>query len=201
MIALVDYGMGNLRSVEKALQKVGGEVVLAQDGATLARADRMVLPGVGAFGDCMLNLAKQNLTSSIKKFINDGKPFLGICLGYQALFDSSEENVEQKGLGIFNGQVVRFPQSDLKVPQIGWNQVRIQQSNCPLLKGVEDGSYVYFVHSFFPQPNDQRIVCTKTDYGVSFSSMIWSENVFACQFHPEKSQNVGLKILENFVKL
>ena len=201
MIALVDYGMGNLRSVEKALQKVGGNVQIVRTPEELKRSDRLVLPGVGAFGDCMRNLAEQHLIEPLKTFIQSGKPFLGICLGYQALFESSEEAGGVQGLGIFRGKVVRFPNGTLKVPQIGWNRIRIAKTTCPLLQGVPDGSHVYFVHSYFPEPEDSTIVCTQTDYSTSFVSMIWSKNLFACQFHPEKSQSVGLKILENFVRL
>ncbi len=201
MIALVDYGMGNLRSVEKALQRVGGKVRIVKSAREIAEADRLVLPGVGAFTDCMKNLGKQKLIEPLKEFIRGGKPFLGICLGYQALFERSEEGNEVGGLGIYKGSVVRFPQSQLKVPQIGWNRIEIKKSNCPLLQGVSDGSYVYFVHSYFPQPADATIACTQTEYGLRFASMVWNQNVFACQFHPEKSQSVGLKMLENFVKL
>jgi len=201
MIALVDYGMGNLRSVEKAVQHVGGVVHVVRSTGELSGVDRLVLPGVGAFGDCMRNLKRQGLVDSLKDFIRSGKPFLGICLGYQALFEWSEEEKGIKGLGVFKGGVIRFPDSQLKVPQIGWNQIQIQTSACPLLRGVQDGSYVYFVHSYFPQPAEASLVCTETDYGIHFASMIWQRNIFACQFHPEKSQRVGLQILENFVKL
>jgi glutamine amidotransferase len=201
MIALIDYGMGNLRSVEKALEQVGGEVSRVSKAEELSRADRVVLPGVGAFGDCMKNLQKQELIDPLKDFIASGKPFLGICLGYQALFDSSEEGSNIPGFGLCKGAVVRFPDKALKVPQIGWNQLQIRKSDCPLLNEVSQGSYVYFVHSYFPKPQDASLVCTETEYGISFASMIWKKNTFACQFHPEKSQAVGLKILENFVRL
>ena len=211
MIALVDYGMGNLRSVEKALQRVGAKVQIVKDAKALSGADRVVMPGVGAFGDCMRNLESQGLIGPLKQFIGSGKPFLGICLGYQALFEKSEEDNRVKGLGIFKGNVVRFPaDSGLKVPQIGWNQI-VQRSavggqqsafgNCPLLRGVDEGGYVYFVHSYFPDPSDRGLVCAETEYGIRFASMIWRGNLFATQFHPEKSQEVGLKILENFVRL
>ncbi len=201
MIALIDYGMGNLRSVEKALQKVGGEVRVVQKSGELAGADRLVLPGVGAFGDCMRNLAEHGMIDAVQRFIQSGKPFLGICLGYQALFEGSEEAEGVAGLGIFRGKVVRFAKGALKVPQIGWNQIRIQRPECPLFKGVADESHVYFVHSYYPEPEDAGIVATRTEYGVSFASMVWRDNVFACQFHPEKSQAVGLRLLENFVNL
>jgi len=201
MIALVDYGMGNLRSVEKALQKVGGNVRIVQKASELKGADRLVLPGVGAFGDCMRNLNECGMLGGVRDFIQSGKPFLGICLGYQALFERSEEGAGMQGFGIFRGNVVRFEPGVLKVPQIGWNQIRFQKPDCPLLRGVADGSHVYFVHSYFPRPADAGLVATTTEYATTFASMIWKDNVFACQFHPEKSQAVGLKLLENFVQL
>ena len=203
VIALLDYGSGNLRSVEKALRKVGADVHVTTrpDGMKDARA--AVLPGVGAFDDCITAMQRQELLGGVKDFIASGRPFLGICVGYQALFDKSEEfNSCAAGLGIFGGKVVRFPnQPGLKVPQIGWNQIQIAQPACPLFRGIEDGSYVYFVHSFFPKPADESIVATRTDYGSPFASAIWRDNVFATQFHPEKSQGVGLRVLENFVEL
>ena len=201
MIALVDYGMGNLRSVEKALRKVGGEVRIATKGDHLADAAQVVLPGVGAFRDCMHNLKKQKLVEPLLQFLRTGKPFLGICLGYQLLFERSAEGGDVAGLGVLKGAVVRFPDPRLKVPQIGWNQIAIQKRKCPLLQGVEDGSHLYFVHSYFPEPQETAIVCASTDYGVRFASMIWTAAIFGCQFHPEKSQAIGLKILENFVRL
>jgi glutamine amidotransferase len=201
MIALVDYGMGNLRSVEKALAKVGGEVRLVRDAAGLAAASKVVLPGVGAFGDCMRNLESQGLSRPILAALREGKPFLGICLGYQLLFEGSEESPGVRGLGVFPGRVVRFPSGSLKVPQIGWNQVRFARPDCPLLRGVPDGSSFYFVHSYYPSPRDPSLACGLTDYGGEYASMIWRDRVFACQFHPEKSQAVGLKLLEAFVGL
>ncbi len=203
MIALLDYGSGNLRSVEKALRKVGADVHVTTkpDGMKDARA--VVLPGVGAFDDCISAMQRQELLAGVKKFIASGRPFLGICVGYQALFEKSEEfHSCAAGLGIFKGKVGRFPtRPGLKVPQIGWNQIRLARASCPLFRGIEDGSYVYFVHSFFPQPDDKSIIATRTDYGGLFASSIWHENVFATQFHPEKSQEVGLRLLQNFVEL
>jgi glutamine amidotransferase len=203
MIALLDYGSGNLRSVHKALLKVGAEVHIAKGPAEMADADAVVLPGVGAFDDCMNAMQNQGLLEGSREFIKSGRPFLGICVGYQALFEKSEEfNSCAAGLGVFQGKVVRFSGSGgLKVPQIGWNQVAVAQTNCPLFRGVAEGSYVYFVHSFFPKPADQSIVATRTTYGETFASSIWHDNVFATQFHPEKSQKVGLQILRNFVEL
>jgi len=203
VIALLDYGSGNLRSVHKALLKVGAEVRIARDPNEMTDARGVVLPGVGAFDDCIQALEQQQLLEASRSFIQSGRPFLGICVGYQALFEKSEEfNSCAAGLGIFGGKVVRFaPQDGLKISQIGWNQIEISQPNCPLFRGVPNGSYVYFVHSFFPKPVDSSIVATHTTYGESFASAVWHENVFATQFHPEKSQKVGLQLLHNFVEL
>jgi glutamine amidotransferase len=203
VIALLDYGSGNLRSVHKALLKVGAEVRVAQTPAEIGDARAMVLPGVGAFDDCINALRKQELLEAARDFINSGRPFLGICVGYQALFERSEEfNSCAAGLGIFKGAVVRFAEKPgLKIPQIGWNQLDIVKTDCPLFRGVEQGSYVYFVHSFFPQPVDESIVATSTNYGGPFASSVWRDNVFATQFHPEKSQKVGLQLLKNFVDM
>lgn len=201
MIALVDYGMGNLRSVEKALARVGADVHIVSDRNSVLAADALVLPGVGAFGDCMANLEKIGLVEAIREFIATKRPFLGICLGFQALFESSEEAPGVKGFALFPGTVPRFAANGLKVPHMGWNELRIQQSDCPLLKDVANGSYVYFVHSYYCKPKDTSVVCGTTDYGIEFCSMLWAENVFATQFHPEKSQAVGLKMLRNFVRL
>ncbi len=203
MIALLDYGAGNLRSVEKALRFVGGDVRLVQSPDGMKNASAVVLPGVGAFDDCVNAMQRQELLEATREFVGTGRPFLGICIGYQALFEQSEEfDSCATGLGLFAGKVVRFPDGQgLKVPQIGWNQIEIVQPECPIFRGVENGSHVYFVHSFYPQPEDNSIVATRTTYGVDFVSAVWRENVFATQFHPEKSQKVGLKVLENFVNL
>jgi len=203
VIALLDYGSGNLRSVEKALKKVGADVRVTKTPDGINGARGLVLPGVGAFDDCVNAMGRQHLLTAARDWIRADKPFLGICVGYQALFESSEEfNSCAAGLGIFRGKVVRFAQRDgLKVPQIGWNQLDITQPNCPLYKGITNGSYVYFVHSFYPQPVDKSIVATQTDYGDSFASSVWRDNVFATQFHPEKSQRIGLQLLKNFVGL
>jgi imidazole glycerol-phosphate synthase subunit HisH len=162
-----------------------------------------VLPGVGAFDDCLNALHKQQLLEATRAFINSGRPFLGICVGYQALFEKSEEfNSCAPGLGLFRGKVVRFSGRDgLKVPQIGWNQLEIAQPDCPLFRNIPSGSYTYFVHSFYPQPADASIIATRTEYGERFASAIWRDNVYATQFHPEKSQKVGLQLLKNFVEL
>jgi glutamine amidotransferase len=201
VIALLDYGSGNLRSVQKALLKVGAVVRIAQRPDEMKGAGAVVLPGVGAFDDCINALRKQELLDASKEFIGSGKPFLGICVGYQALFERSEEfNSCAAGLGVFQGSVVRFSETNgLKIPQIGWNQLEGINSQCPLYRGIANGSYVYFVHSFFPKPTDAGIVATRTTYGENFASSVWRDNVFATQFHPEKSQNVGLQLLKNFV--
>lgn len=203
MIALIDYGSGNLRSVHNALQKVGAPVRIVRQGEELKDAHAVVLPGVGAFDDCVNALRRQELLEATRLFIQGGRPFLGICVGYQALFERSEEFQScAAGLGLFQGSVVRFPTlPGLKVPQIGWNQIRIAQTACPLYRGIPTGSFVYFVHSFFPRPTDASIVASWTDYGVEFASSVWRDNVFATQFHPEKSQTVGLALLRNFADL
>ena len=203
MIALLDYGAGNLRSVEKALRYVGSDVELMRTPDRVKEAAAVVLPGVGAFDDCVNAMQRQELFEAAKEFANSGRPFLGICVGYQALFERSEEfNSCASGLGLFQGNVIRFPSDlGLKIPQIGWNQIEITQPDCPIYKGVDSGSHVYFVHSFYPNPKDDSISATCTNYGVNFVSSIWRDNIFATQFHPEKRQRIGLKILENFVNL
>ena len=203
MIALLDYGSGNLRSVHKALLKAGGEVCIVQQPDGMKDARGVVLPGVGAFDDCINAMRKQELLEASREFIKSGRPFLGICVGYQALFEKSEEfNSCAAGLGIFAGKVVRFANGHgLKIPQIGWNQLDVVKPECPLYRGIPSGSYVYFVHSFFPKPADESIVATRTEYGETFASSVWRDNVFATQFHPEKSQTVGLRLLKNFVAL
>ena len=203
MIALLDYGSGNLRSVHKSLLKVGADVRLVQRPDEIGDASAMVLRGVGAFDDCINALRKQELLEAARDFIKTGKPFLGICVGYQALFERSDEfNSCAAGLGVFQGSVVRFTEKPgLKIPQIGWNQLDIVKTDCPIYRGIPGGSYVYFVHSFYPQPVDSSIVATRTDYGDTFASSVWRDNVFATQFHPEKSQKVGLQLLKNFVEL
>ena len=202
MIALLDYGAGNVRSVQKALTAAGGDVHLVPSPELVMQADAVVLPGVGAFDDCINAMRQQELFETTREFVSTGKPFLGICVGYQALFENSEEfNSSAAGLGIFEGSVVRFSDAEVKVPQIGWNEVHFTQPDCPILQGIESGSHFYFVHSYYPQPKDKSIVATRTEYGVNFTSAIWRDNVFATQFHPEKSQKVGLQLLTNFVNL
>jgi imidazole glycerol-phosphate synthase subunit HisH len=203
VIALIDYGAGNLHSVEKALRFLGADVQRVTRAEELQNAQAAVLPGVGAFDDCLNAMQRQELVAASRGFIESGKPFFGICVGYQALFEKSEEfNSCAAGLGLFQGKVVRFSgRGGLKVPQIGWNQLEIVKPGCPLLRDVPNGSYVYFVHSFFPRPQDESIVATCTEYGETFASAIWKDNVFATQFHPEKSQKVGLQLLKNFVDM
>lgn|ERR1051325_763890 len=193
--------MGNLRSVEKALRTAGAQVSLVSTPEAIGGADAVVLPGVGAIGDCVRNLGEQNLAPALREFIDGGKPFLGICLGLQALFEKSEESGGVKGLGILPGNVPRFRMQNLKVPHMGWNQLNVVRAGCPLLRGIEQESFVYFVHSYYVVPREQSLVVATTDYGGEFCSMIWRNNVYATQFHPEKSQAVGLKMLSNFVGL
>ncbi|MEW6534756.1 MAG: imidazole glycerol phosphate synthase subunit HisH [Candidatus Auribacterota bacterium] len=202
MITVVDYGMGNLRSVVKAFEHVGAEVEVVSTAKAVDKATALVVPGVGAFDDCMTTLGKANLDEAINRHIFHGKPYLGICLGHQILFEAHEESRKKiPGLGIFPGTVRRFP-SDLKVPHMGWNQIKIYRKKCPLLRGVEDGEMFYFVHSYYTEPLDSRIVATRTDYGVNFTSMIWDGSLlYSVQFHPEKSQNAGLQILKNYTEL
>ena len=198
MIAIIDYGMGNLRSVSKAFEAVGYQAVVTRDVAAIKNASHVVLPGVGAFGDCMANLECYDLIDSVRATIQSGKPFLGICLGLQLLFTESEEFGPHKGLDIIPGQVRRFAADPaLKVPHMGWNQVDVQRQ-CPVFAGIPSGSNWYFVHSYFVDPVEKQIAATTTTYGISFVSSIWKDNVVACQFHPEKSQAVGLQLIKNF---
>jgi glutamine amidotransferase len=196
MIAIVDYGMGNLRSVEKGFKKVGVDAKVTSSAKDIDDAAAVVLPGVGAFRDCIRNLTDLSLTDAIAKAIKKGKPYLGICLGLQVLFSESEEFGRCKGLDIFRGKVVRFQISE-KVPHMGWNNVKIVRRP-PILSAVPDDSFFYFVHSYYVVPDDRDVIAATTDYGVNFTSMIWKDNVFATQFHPEKSQNLGLKVLAGF---
>ncbi len=195
---VIDYGMGNLRSVSKALEYVGFDVLVSSDYRKVKEAEVLVLPGVGAFGDAMKNLEKLNLIKPILEHIDKGKPFLGICLGLQLLFEKSYEHGEHKGLGIFKGEVKLLPPK-VKIPHIGWNQLW-KRKESEILEGIKDGDYVYFVHSYRVIPEENEIILTETDYGEYFVSSIEKENVVAFQFHPEKSQKKGLKLLENFGK-
>jgi imidazole glycerol-phosphate synthase subunit HisH len=202
MIAVIDYGMGNLRSVQKALLRVGGDAVITADPSDLARARKVVLPGVGAFPQAMDRLREAGFVDPLTAVAREGKPLLGICLGLQLLFEVSYEMGEWRGLGILPGKVLRFDfgASPLRVPHMGWNALAWDRP-CPLLAGVPQGSHVYFAHSYYGAAAEAGIVLTTTDYGGSFASSFWKDNVLATQFHPEKSQSVGLKMLENFARL
>jgi glutamine amidotransferase len=199
MIAIIDYGMGNLRSVEKGLAKVGHAARITADPEEVRPAAAVVLPGVGAFGDAMRNLEASGLIPAIRDAVDAGKPFLGICLGLQLLFEESEESPGVRGLGLLPGRVERF-RHDLKVPHIGWNQLHLRR-RAPVLGGVPEDAFAYFVHSYYVAPAEDDVVATTTDYGYEFVSGVWRDNVCAFQFHPEKSQAVGLRILENFGRL
>lgn len=211
-IAIIDYGMGNLRSVHKAFAAVGHDAVVTRDASLLNEATHLVLPGVGAFADCMTNLGQYSLIEPIRRHVSSGKPFLGICLGLQLLFSESEEFGVHRGLNIVPGRVRRFSRDQhahvrelsnepnlFKVPHMGWNTLTVQQS-APPLRNLKSGAQVYFVHSYYVDPSDPTIAATVTDYGGTFVSSIWRENIFACQFHPEKSQAVGLQIIKNFAE-
>ena len=201
MIAIIDYDAGNIKSVEKALQYLGEEVVITRDSEILLGADKVILPGVGAFGDAMSRLNEYGLVDIIHKIVEKKTPFLGICLGLQLLFDSSEEAPGVNGLGILPGKIVKFPaEIGLKIPQIGWNAL-VQPNKGKLFKGIDDGEFVYFVHSYYLIADNLSDVVATTEYGVTVHASVERENIFACQFHPEKSSEVGLKILKNFVEL
>ncbi len=200
MIAIIDYGMGNLRSVQKGFEQVGHSATITSDPAVIAKAERVVLPGVGAFGDAMQELNARGLVEPIKTFVASGKPFLGICLGLQLLFEVGHEDGHHAGLGLLGGEVRRFElPHDFKVPHMGWNQLLIRRP-APILAGLPDGVHMYFVHSYYVVPRDPAVIATETDYGGPFVSSIWRGNIFATQFHPEKSQNDGLRILKNFAE-
>ena len=206
MIAVIDYGMGNLRSVQKALEVVGAKTILTSKPGDLKRCEKIVFPGVGSFGEAMRELKRLKLVEPIKDAIAEGKPFLGLCLGLQLLFEKSEESPGVKGLCILKGESKRFkfsgPKAVLKVPHMGWNEIKPRaRKNIKILKGVLSGSYMYFVHSYYVKPKDKSVTLTTTDYGIDFVSGISKDNIYAFQFHPEKSQALGLKILNNFVRL
>ncbi|QDT77629.1 Imidazole glycerol phosphate synthase subunit HisH 1 [Gimesia maris] len=198
MITIVDYGMGNLRSVQKAFEKVGAEAVICADPEKIAKASKLILPGVGAFRDAIQALKDQSLVEPILEHAQSGKPFLGICLGLQLLFDVSYEDGEYEGLGLIPGKVVRFEdQPGLKIPHMGWNQIE-RTAEHPLLAGIPAHEHFYFVHSYYVAPDNAADVAAYTDYGCRFASMVARDNIVASQFHPEKSQNAGLKLLQNF---
>jgi len=203
VIAIIDYGMGNLRSVQKGFEKIGADAVVTADPRVVLEADKIVLPGVGAFRDCMHNLEQAGFVEPILKVIADGRPFLGICVGMQLLFSDSVEFGLYRGLDLIPGHVLRFPEGmregdeDLKVPHMGWNQLNFMRK--PEAFGdVDEGTNVYFVHSYYVKPDDEGVIAATTNYGIEFCSAIWKDNIVATQFHPEKSQHAGLRILKNF---
>ena len=202
-IAIIDYGMGNLRSVQKGFEKVGFDAVVTADPKVVLQAEKVVLPGVGAFRDCMRNLEQAGFVEPILKVIREGRPFLGICVGMQLLFTDSVEFGQYEGLNVIPGHVLRFPEGmregeeALKVPHMGWNQLAIKRRP-PAFVEVADGANVYFVHSYYAKPEDERVVAATSSYGVEFCAAVWKDNIVATQFHPEKSQAVGLSILKNF---
>ena len=201
-IAIVDYGMANLRSVQKAFEQVGYAAEITADAATIAAAKKLVVPGVGAFRDAIARLRETHLAHSILDFIHTGRPFLGICLGMQMLFSRSHEEGLYAGLELFAGDVVRFPHvPGLKVPHMGWNTLRLTKPECPLFAGLPRDPAFYFVHSYYAAPVDRGIVAAEADYPEPFCAVVWKDNVFATQFHPEKSQDVGMTMLRNFAKL
>ena len=199
MIAIVDYGVGNLRSVQKALERVGATAIVTDDPAALDAAQGVVLPGVGAFGDGVANLRARGLIEPLLRQVWQDKPLLGICLGMQLLFEESEEMGHHQGLDLLHGRMLRFPEGNLKVPHIGWNQLRITE--CDLLDGINDGAHAYFVHSYYVAPEDPADVLAMTEYGLEFASVVGRGTIFGAQFHPEKSQDVGLRLLSNFARL
>ena len=203
MIAIIDYQMGNLRSVQKAFERVGHSATITSDAGEVAAASHVVLPGVGAFADAIRELRQRGLDQVVKETIDSGKPFLGICLGLQMLFDVSYEDGEHEGLGIVPGEVKRFTPTDhaLKVPHMGWNEVRKANAECPLLEGTPDGTHFYFVHSYYVAPTDHDVVALEANYPDPFCAMIWRDNLYATQFHPEKSQSKGLELLGRFAQL
>jgi glutamine amidotransferase len=201
MIAIIDYGMGNLRSVQKALEAVGHPALVTSDPEEARKADKVILPGVGAFEDAMAELRRTGLGEAFAEVVAAGRPALGVCLGLQLLFDESLEDGQHRGLGLIPGRVVRFePGPGRKVPHMGWNELRVVRP-APLLEGLGDSPSVYFVHSYYVRPEDPGVVAAEADYPFPFAAMVWRENLMACQFHPEKSQKIGLEMYRNFARL
>jgi glutamine amidotransferase len=198
-IVILDYGMGNLHSVRKAFEACGCAAGLVRSAEEIQACDALVAPGVGSFGDCVANVDRLGLRGALAAHIRSGKPYLGLCLGLQILFAESEESPGRAGLGLFPGRVKKFDHG-LKIPHMGWNTLAFApEGECPLLKGIEPGAYVYFVHSYYPEPEGREVIAATTDYGVTFASALWQGAVMATQFHPEKSQGVGLKMIGNFI--
>lgn len=201
MTAIIDYDAGNIRSVEKALQSLGEEVVVTRDRETILKADRVILPGVGAFGDAMNKIRNYGLEEVIHKVVENRTPFLGICLGLQLMFERSEESIGVEGLGLLKGDILRIPNTPgLKIPHIGWNSLTYPNKG-RLFEGIPGNSYVYFVHSYYLKAQDKEIVTAETEYGTNIHASVEKDNIFACQFHPEKSSDVGLRILKNFIEI
>jgi imidazole glycerol-phosphate synthase subunit HisH len=201
MLAIIDYQMGNLRSVQKAFERVGHEATITSDPDAVRRADKVVLPGVGAFEDAIAELRKRNLVEPIRESIERGKPFLGVCLGLQLLFDVGHENGRHEGMGVLGGECVRFDiPAEYKVPHMGWNRA-VSRHRPPIFSGLSAEPHFYFVHSYYVVPQDPGVIATETDYAGPFCSMVWRDNLFATQFHPEKSQAEGLRLLKNFAEL
>ncbi|MBQ7833627.1 MAG: imidazole glycerol phosphate synthase subunit HisH [Lachnospiraceae bacterium] len=201
MIAIIDYDAGNIKSVEKALQALGEEVTITRDANVLLNADKVILPGVGAFGDAMDKIRSYGLESVIRQIVDKGTPFLGICLGLQLMFEESDETPGVKGLGLLPGKILRIPEGeDLKIPHMGWNSLHFTKDT-KLFKGIKEGAYVYFVHSYYLKAEEEDMVAATTEYGVCIHAAVEQGNVFACQFHPEKSSDVGMAILKNFISL
>lgn len=201
MIAVIDYDAGNIRSVEKALLLLGQEVRITQDAGEILSADKVILPGVGAFGDAMDNIRKRGLEAVIRQVVDKGTPFLGICLGLQLLFERSEEAPGVKGLGLLKGEILKIPEKEgMKIPHMGWNSLHLEHDG-KLFRGIEEQAYVYFVHSYYLKAEDENIVKASTEYCTHIHASVEKGNIFACQFHPEKSSDVGLHILKNFIEL
>lgn len=201
MIAILDYDAGNIKSVEKAMQLLGQEVTVTREREAILRADKVILPGVGAFGDAMDKIRQYGLYEVIHEVVDKGTPFLGICLGLQLLFERSEESPKAEGLGVLKGEILRIPETPgLKIPHMGWNSLAIRPG-ARLFEGIEEGAYVYFVHSYYLKAQDEAVVAAAAEYGVSIHASVESGHLFACQFHPEKSGSTGLRILKNFVGL
>ena len=201
MIAIIDYDAGNIRSVEKALQYLGQEVTITRQGEEILAADKVILPGVGSFGDAMEKIRQYDLEDVIRRVAEQKTPFLGICLGLQLLFEQSEESPGARGVGLLKGQILRIPEGEgRKIPHMGWNSLSLQNEG-RLFRGIPDGAYVYFVHSYYLKAADEKIVKASAEYGISIHASVEQDNIFACQFHPEKSGDTGLQILKNFIEI